>query len=214
MRMSAMRRGLTFALVALVTTLAGVAIAPAARAVRGPTFALTVDRHVVHGGESFTATAVGRAECAWILQWDGDRRASKAARMVATFTAPQVTRPTKVPLDGTCFHDAARNRAGEDRGATTSRRSGSAQRLLVTVPTKWTHTVVITVLPAGTTVSPPASAGSGAGDAGGLPGTGGPALEPLVAGIIAVLAGAATALTSRGRSRSLALRRPKALRAP
>lgn len=212
MRMRAMTRCVSFALVALIATFSYLAIAPAA-AQRGPTFTLSVDRHVVHSGESFTATAVAPGECAWILEWDGDRRTSKATRVVATYTAPQVTRPTRVPLDGTCFYDLARDRAGKNRSTTPSHGSGSAQRLMVTVPPKWTDTVAITVLPAGTAVSPPALAG-GPGDTGGLPSTGGPALEPLLAGLTAVALGAAVALTSRGGSRSPALRRPRALRAP
>lgn len=184
---------------ALVALLACAGLASPAQADRGPAFALTVDRHPIHSGEPFTATATATTRCAWILEFDGDRRTADARTLVTTYTAPPVSRPTKVPLHGTCFHDPSRGRSSSDRGGTVPLSDGSGQRIAVTVPPSWRQTLVITVLPPSSAVSPPGSGGGPGHAGGGLPHTGGPALWILLTGLGAVLVGGAAVRNSPRR---------------
>lgn len=195
-----MRTCATSALAVLVVALSCVAGAPAAQADRGPRFTVTVDRHVVRGGERFTSTATATTECAWILEWGGDRRTTSARTLVATYSAPEVTRPTRIPLHATCFYAVSGNPRTNDRaGTNASVASGSTQRVTVTVPPSWRHTVVITVLPPSSAVSPPTSGGGPGHPGAGIPNMGGPALWALLAGICAVLLGGLAVRTSPRR---------------
>ncbi len=147
-------------------------------------FALKVDRKVLFSGERFTATGTSRTDCDWVLEWNGERRTGDPRRVTATFTAPSVTRLTKIPLKARCFYAAP---APPRSTGPTGVRGGVSQRLTVTVPPSWTKTITITVLPTGSAVSPPGGNGNGTG--GVLPNTGGPQHWPLALGLGAVLLG-------------------------
>jgi hypothetical protein len=176
----------------LVVAAAGVGLAPA-QADADPRFSLSVDSRAVRGGQPLTVTGASTTRCAWLLEWNGERRIARdRAAFTASFTAPRVTRPTRLPVQGTCFYDvpATRGQHGP-RGNPRAPGSTSRSTLVVRVPPSWRHTVVVTVLPAGVAVSAPGTAGGPGHPSGGLPGTGGPALWLLLAGIGAVLAGGA-----------------------
>jgi hypothetical protein len=180
----------------LVCALACIGLPPDALADGGGSFTLKVDRHAVRSGEAFTASATAPTTCQWLLEWNGDRRVGAGRALAASYTAPQVTRPTRITLHGTCFYSSsgAQRHGSSARSAT----SGASQRVTVTVPPSWRHSEVITVLPPGGAVSPPASSGGGHhGD--GLPGTGGPALAVLIAALCALLAGSAAVRASTHR---------------
>ena len=131
---------------------------------------LTVDRQVLYGGESFTATATSNVTCTWDLEWNGEVRESTGTRFVTTFRADLVEEITRIPLRGTCVYDASNS-----RGATT-----------------WQRTIVITVLPPSTAVSPPAGAD--------LPNTGGPMVLFLWGGLALLCCGAAAVFVARRRA--------------
>jgi hypothetical protein len=195
-----MRKHASFALGVLVAVCVCVGLAPAAQADPGPAFTLTVDRHVIHSGERFTATATATTGCDWVLEWNGDRRVEDARTSVATYLAPQVSRPTRIALHVTCFYVPSRGQRSEGRGRSTAfTAEGPSQLVTVTVPPSWRRSLVITVLPPGSAVSPP-GAGGGFGHPGGsLANTGGPALWALIAGLGAVLVGSAAVRTSPRR---------------
>jgi hypothetical protein len=194
------RASASCALGVLVSVLVSIGLAPAALAEGGRRFALSVDRHVIHSGEHFTATATATYTCQWMLEWNGDRRVRSGRTFTAAYTAPAVTRPTRIPLHGTCFYSPSEGRridVGGNRAVGTAR--GMAQSITVTVPPSWRHTVVVTVLPPGAAVSPPASGGGSAHPGGVIPNTGGPALLVLLAALGAVLVGSAMVRTSSRR---------------
>lgn len=129
---------------------------------------LTVDRQVLYGGEHFTATATANVSCDWTLEWNGDSRDKAASTgFVTTYTAPEVTEVTKIPLHGTCDYLLP-------DGATPVTGRAAAGPL-----TTWKRTIMITVLPRGA-VSPPG---------GELPNTGGPHLSLLLGGLGMIAAG-------------------------
>jgi hypothetical protein len=182
------------ALVVLVAVGACVGLGPSAQADSLPAFRLTVDRHVLHSGQSVTATATTTTRCDWLLEWNGDRHVEHARTSTATWTAPQVSRPTMIPVHATCFYAS-----GAARPDAAPRATGPGQRVAVTVPPSWRRTLVVTVLPRGSEVSAPGTVGGAGHPGGGLPGTGGPALWILFAGLGAVFVGSATVRSSPRR---------------
>lgn len=173
----------------LVVLISLVALSLPTRADSAARFAVNVDRKVLFSGEQLTATATSRVDCDWILEWNGERRYEATRRLRATFTAPVVTKLTKIPLKGRCFY-AATGSADKAPAA----RGGSSQRVLVRVPPSWTTTVIVTVLPAGGAVNPPETGG------GELPDTGGPDRWLLLLGLGAVLAGSVVVRSSARRA--------------
>lgn len=176
------KKVLSLGVAALVGLLAVIGLAPAAQAYPEVVIDLTAQPTVLYGGETFTATATANVDCDWTLEWNGDSRDKSASQeFVTTYTAPAVTKITKIPLHGTCVYTLP-------DGATpvTGRQSAAAAGPLVT----WKRTIMITVLPRGSAVSPP-------GDD--LPNTGGPDLWILLLGL--GLVGAGTAVTLRSRRR-------------
>lgn len=153
-------------LVAVIGAVASVALAASAQAYPDAQQNLTVDRQVLYGGESFTATATSNVTCDWTLEWNGDSRDRTAENFVTSYEAPVVTEITKIPLNGTCLYDTLE----EPRVAAKSAAVGTFQK-----------TIMITVLPQGSAVNPPTD--------GNLPNTGGPNLWFLIAGLASVLGG-------------------------
>jgi LPXTG-motif cell wall-anchored protein len=163
------------ALAALVAGLALLGFSGPAQAYPDVRIDLSVNRSVLYGGQSFTATAKSDGiTCAWRLEWNGDVRhgaSSGGHDFVTSYHAPQVKRVTKIPLHGTCTYASSGT-----RGATA-----------------WERTIMITVLPPSTAVSPPV----GGSD---LPNTGGPNLLYLLGGIGLLLAGATAVTVARRRA--------------
>lgn len=165
-----MKKMTSFGVLALVALLALLGFSPAAQAYPDVRIDLTVDRQVIYGGETFTATATANVDCTWRLEWDGRVRRSSGTKFVTKFRADQVTEVTKIPLRGTCQYAAAAT-----RGAAT-----------------WERTIVITVLPPATAVSPPAGSD--------LPNTGGPDFLFLIGGLALLVAGATAVTVARRRA--------------
>lgn len=165
-----MKKVLLVAASMLVAFLATVGIAPSASAYPELTCNLTVDPQVVYEGEKFTATATaaetesGTGVIHWVMTFNGETRTGTGAVFVQTFTAPDVDKTTKFPLT-----------------AKSSSSAGTCE-----------HTVDITVLPTGVTVSPPGE--------GGLPNTGGPHLWIFIAGVALLIGGSGAVVTARRRA--------------
>jgi len=162
------------AFAALIAALALLGFSSPAQAYPDLRIDLRVDRSVLYGGESFTATASSQGTtCSWTLEWHGVSRqgsSSTGSDFVTAYTAPKVHKVTKIPLHGTCVYSAP-----STRGTAT-----------------WSNTIMITVLPASTAVSPP-------GDSD-LPNTGGPNLLFLLGGVGLLLAGATAVTVARRRA--------------
>ena len=166
----------------LIAALAMLGFSSPAQAYPDQRFDLTVDRSVLYGGESFTATASSQgATCTWTLEWNGVARqgsSSAGSNFVTSYEAPEVHEVTKIPLHGTCVYSSAGSRSSSSARGTAT----------------WSNTIVITVLPASTAVSPP---GEGDSD---LPSTGGPNLFFLLGGLGLLLAGATAVTVARRRA--------------
>ena len=133
---------------------------------------LEVNRQLLYGGQTFTATASSEgATCSWTLEWNGDsREKADTLKFVTTYTAPQVSKVTKIPLHGTCVYTAP-----SSRGAAA-----------------WQRTIMITVLPPSSAVSPPGSSD--------LPNTGGPDWRVLAGGLLLLVSGAVAVTIARRRA--------------
>jgi LPXTG-motif cell wall-anchored protein len=169
---------------ALVALLAVAGLAPAAHAYPDVNIDLTVNRQVLYGGETFTATGTSDVTCAWHLTWNGVVRTgtgSNGAPFQTTYTAPAVTKITKIPLHGTCTYTQP-----------TARKAAKAARTAAASAT-WQRTIMITVLPRGSAVSPPENSGD-------LPNTGGPKFIVLLGGVALLLAGAGAVVVARRRA--------------
>jgi hypothetical protein len=168
------------ALAALIAVLAMLGFQSPAQAYPDLRISLEVDRMVLYGGESYTATASSNVNCTWTLEWRGIVRpgvGSAGKDFLTTYTAPRVSKITKIPLHGTCVYDSAVK-------PTTARAAAA--------PVSWTRTIMITVLPRSTAVSPPTS--------GGMPNTGGPDRLFLAGGLVLLLAGATAVTLARRRA--------------
>ena len=166
------------ALAAVVAGLAMLWFSSPAQAYPDVRIDLSVNRSVLYGGQSFTATASSDGTtCAWTLTWHGVVRQGSSSTgnpFKTTYQAPQVKHVTKIPLHGTCAYDAGT--ASPGRGTAT-----------------WERTIMITVLPPSTAVSPPV----GGSD---LPNTGGPNLLFLLGGVGLLVAGATAVTIARRRA--------------
>ena len=135
---------------------------------------LEVNRSVLYGSQNFTATASSTGTtCDWAVGWNGDSRSGTSSTnnpFKTTFTAPDVTEVTKIPLHGTCAYTAP-----SARGAAT-----------------WERTIMITVLPQSSAVSPPGGSN--------LPNSGGPNFLFLGGGIVLLLSGAVAVTVARRRA--------------
>jgi hypothetical protein len=149
-------------------------------------FSLSVSHRKVHPGQPLRVTAQAEVTCTWAVEWDGVRRVFHGKVFTTTFTAPEVTKSTTLRLQARCFyHAVARNRPGTKTGAPLAATGPTdPQTVIVTVPPSWSTSLGIDVLPAAANVSPPAHPHHG-----GLPGTGGPQLWPLLVGLATALTG-------------------------
>jgi LPXTG-motif cell wall-anchored protein len=132
---------------------------------------LTVNRDVVHPGDTFTATGtIKGADTAtpvsWTFRWNGVSKHRTGASAQATFTAPHVSHTRTIRLAGRSHYAV----------------NGEARTCV--------HHLDIKVVSA--EVSAPSS--------GGLPSTGGPAFWILVAAVALLLAGSGTLIASRRRT--------------
>jgi hypothetical protein len=180
------------ALTALVAVLAIVGSSSPAQAYPERKFDLSVNRSVLYGGQTFTATAIGNVTCDWTLAWNGDSR--EAARepnksFKTTYTAPNVSKVTKIPLRGTCAYDLDETPVEPNFRSTVT-------------PAVWTQKIIITVLPRNAAVSPP-----GGGD---LPSTGGPDWRVLAGGLVLLVSGATAVIVARRRAEEAEVRASQA----
>lgn len=170
----------------LIALLALVGLAPAANAYPDVTIDLTVDRQVLYGAETYTATGTSNVDCAWTLEWDGEVHTGTGADgspYTTTYTAPEVEEITEIPLHGTCGYT-------EPSGRVAARAAAG--------PATWERTIIITVLPQGDgTVVPPTDNG------GNLPNTGGPNLLFLIAGVGLLVLGAGAVTVARRRAENV-----------
>jgi hypothetical protein len=161
-----------FAFAAVLAGLAIMGFSTPAQAYPEVQIFLEVDRQQLYGGEKFTATASSEgATCTWTLEWNGDARESDATfEFATTYTAPDVTEITRIPLSGTCVYTAP-----SARGAAT-----------------WQRTIMITVLPPSSAVAPPVGSN--------LPNAGGPDRIILAGGAVLLMAGASAVFVARRRA--------------
>jgi len=121
-----MKKILLMATMLLAALAATVGLAPSASAYPELTCNLTVEPQVVYAGQTLTATGTAveiekqlRASAAgddisWVMTFNGETRTGKGAVFVQKFTAPQVTKSTKLVLTakstsaaGSCPHTIA-----------------------------------------------------------------------------------------------------------
>lgn len=140
---------------------------------------LTVDKHVVFGGQSFTATATSNVDCAWNLDWDDQVRQGQGRSFVSTFVAPQVTTTTKIDLVGVCSYEST------DRESSTA-ASG--------VQKSARHKVTVTVVPSASAAVAPTTFSAD------LPNSGGPNRIVLLGGVLLALSGAGAVVLARRRA--------------
>ena len=165
--------------VALLAILGTFGMAPSAQAYPDVTIDLTVNRQVLYGGENFTATGTSNVDCAWTTEWNDVVRTgagTPGSPFTTTYTAPNVTQVTKIPLHGTCVYDDPTVTARADAPAAS-----------------WERTIMITVLPRGQ-AAPPTDNGTD------LPNTGGPNLGFLLGGLGLLLVGATAVTVARRRA--------------
>lgn len=170
------------AFAAMVAVLAIVGSFSPAQAYPEVKIELKVNKTVLFEGQQFTATATGNVTCSWALTWNGvhrnaDRIPNKPFN--TTYTAPPVSKVTKIPLKGTCSYDA------DETPATPTFRQAVH-------PTSATRTIMITVLPRGAAATPP-----GGSD---LPNTGGPDWRVLAGGLVLLLSGIGAVTIARRRA--------------
>jgi LPXTG-motif cell wall-anchored protein len=174
------------AFAALIAVLATLAAQSPAQAYPEVQIGLKVDRQVLYGGQKFTATASSNVHCSWTLDWNGKVRKGSSSDHLdfqTTYTAAAVTHTTKIPLHGACVYSSS-----EAPGARAS--------------ATWRHTIVITVLPRSSAVSPP-----GGSD---LPNTGGPDWKILAGGLVLLLSGATAVTVARRRAEEAEIQASKA----
>lgn len=176
--------------VLLLLALGTLVIASPAAADPDGSFRLSVDRKVLRSGEQLTVRASATVACDWIVEWDGEIRRDRAHVLTTTYLAPIVTRVTKVPVGGRCFPVGAITRS-----KAPPELSGPSQQLRVQVPESWARSITVTVLPAGSAVSPPPAPDPG----GGLPNTGGPSWWLVLTALGMIVAGTATIRSAQRR---------------
>lgn len=135
---------------------------------------LTTNKAVVSSGDAFTATASANVDCAWNLDWNGEVRPG-TGQLVTTYTAPVVTKITKIALTGVCSY-----------GASAERAEAST----------WKRQVTITVLPSASA----AGAADNTKNSANLPNSGGPNRVFLLTGLVLLLAGASAVTLARRRA--------------
>lgn len=174
-----MKKQSSMGAVAFATLIAGLAIlgySTPAQAYPDVSIDLKVNRSTLYAGQDFTATASSSGTtCSWTVDWNDRVRlgtSSGANRFRTTFTAPQVSEVTKIPLHGTCVSSTGTS----SRGAAT-----------------WARTITITVLPPSAAVSPPIAGAD-------LPSSGGPNLLFLVGGLVLLASGATAVTVARRRA--------------
>ena len=168
------------AFAALIAALAILGFSAPAQAYPDVQIDLSASPTTLYGGQTFTATASSEGTtCNWTLDWHNTVRLGSSFSknpFTTTFTAPDVSKVTKIPLNGTCVYSAP-----SARGAAT-----------------WHQSIMITVLPRNVAVSAP----GGPGGAGGsdLPNTGGPNMLFLAGGLVLLLSGATAVTVARRRA--------------
>jgi len=156
----------------------------AAQAYVEPTIEVSVSDTTVVEGSTFTAKASSNISCdGWTLAFDGTAEKGSGKVFSADFTAPDVSKTTKLPLVGTCGYDDTKLSSAPATAANAATVVPAASQAL-------SRTITITVLPKG-----------GDGD-GALPDTGGSNLPLLLIGGMLVVAGGGVTYAARRRGAS------------
>ncbi len=167
-----------YAAVAAIAALLGIlGISSSAQAYPDVQHRLTVDRQVVFGGDSFTATASANVDCDWNLGWNGQARQGDGAVFETTYVAPQVTAIEQMDLVGVCTYEEPASESSRTAAAT------------------WEHRITITIRPGANAVAGPVGDNSA-----NLPSTGGPNRAVLMGGLVLVMAGATAVAVARRRA--------------
>lgn len=155
----------------------------AAQAYVDPTIEVTVSDTTVIEGSTFTASASSNISCdTWTLSFDGTAEKGSGKAFSTGFTAPDVTKKTKLPLVGTCDYD--------DADLSSAPAAANAAAVVPAASRALSRTITITVLP------------KGAEDDGALPDTGGSNLSLLLIGGMLVVAGGGVTYAARRRGAS------------
>jgi hypothetical protein len=195
-----LKRFVSFGAVLLLVALGTVTLAPGAQA--ADQFRLAVNRGTVFSGGHLTATVGANVTCDFLVSWNGEDRSGAGRSFATTFTAPRVTRITKLRLEATCFVRRAHRSAPPVATAPVRATSVDTQTIVVTVPESLRRSIMITVLPAaggGGALPPNVGPGGGGTGGAGLPNTGGPRLLLLLLGAASVLTGAGVVAATRRR---------------
>jgi hypothetical protein len=184
----------TAVLPAVVLAFLGLVVTPPAEAAV-PHLEIHLSRTILASGDPFTVSARANVTCDWIVEFHGERRHTIARSIRTTFTAPEVTRRTRLNVVATCVVHSPPAQHREISAAAGSGSPRDMQALVVRIPANATVDPPVTVVP-GPVVEPPHSGGHG-----GLPNTGGPSLWLIELGLGLVLIGTTTARIAR-RQRS------------
>jgi uncharacterized protein (DUF58 family) len=161
-----------------------VAVGSPAQAYPQQGFTVSIVAQTVHSGAVVSAYARSQNPCAWSASFAGQSDAATGKQFHMQFTAPQVHRPTTVPLRVSCV---------------TATPGGGGTSVAVHTQT-YHRTINVRVLPA----TAAAQAGSQASAGGAMPNTGGPNLGLLAAGGVLVLGGGAAITAGMRRRRTTA----------
>lgn len=172
-----MKRYAALALAAIAALVGMSALAPSAQARQAtyPVVSLQLKLSVqkVVSGHTFTATAKANIKCVVISEtWNGQTASAAGSTVTHTFQAPNVTKPTVIPLHATCQYSVVSGAAGAALKAQLQSVSRTANILVVPVAHPG-HPV--------------------------LPDTGGPNLGWFIGGALAVVAGGLAMFFGRRR---------------
>lgn len=192
-----MKKALAGLVLALGGSLIILASALPAQAYPELTFEAHTDRLEVGFNDDLVTHSQSSVTCEWTHEWDGKKKKSTGKTADFTWSAPQVTKPTVMPVTFTCAYSSA---TGGGKAAPTAQA--------------WTKSVNVTVLPAGSAQrtagqaavqsaeqgAGPAAAAAAPQVAGVLPNTGGPNMLVLSGGVVLLLLGGAAAWFARRRA--------------
>lgn len=181
------------AFVALAVSLVGIS---AAQAYPTPVFKLSLNRHVVYGGDSFAVTVTSSVECTtWKVDFLGQSRSGHNVKtFAATFVTPKVKKKETRQVTAICTYSAAVGAAGTAIRITAA-SSGRLRAAVTILPRTGTGTGTATGTGNNSGSTPTTSNDSGSG----LPNTGGPAFWIILLALVLVIGGGVAMVRNRRR---------------